>query len=888
MNTKSNLFFITKKTSAKTAPDSQKIGIRGQQALDLMKMGLPVVPGVIVNTKFAPRIDDADELIDLFKPFFSDYSKVSGKVFDSAENPMLLKIVMSSNLAIASYPTLHNFGLADNTFEGFSKFVGKEFAYHEYLFMLNGLFQIEERIAEINEDNKSLDKYRKGISRLNKLLNTGKSESDFRKVLDDLKKDLDPQLFGTAREQLAAVLKRISHLIKIEDTENTGVAILIQPMVYGNYGKDSYSGYFTTRNAINGNEKIEGEFFTNKFNSAEFSGKHISKIDKKYYEEFDKIARKLESEYLEIRKVGFTIESGRLSLINQNPVNEKSTRADIRLLLDLRNAKKITDRDVIGSIKPTQLNELLHPVIDMKSAQKLKRLDGGISGAPGAAIGRVFFSTEALLEEYKNARLNDYDDRLILCLTSSFAEDVKAIEVAQGVLSSEGGYSAHASVVARQYGKISLVNPKMNISGKKAVIGDEVIKEGDFVTLNVPDFAEPSLFFGQAQLIKPDPAKNGLIEFSKIVKDNIKGFEIRANCDKASDAKLALQFGADGIGLCRTEHMFFDEARINVFREMIFSDSQKERAAVLKKLKTMQKKDFADLFTVMAGKEVNIRLLDAPLHEFLPHNEPEVKAFLDYLKKGNGLKLNQKQLAEQSEKLREFNPMLGHRGCRIAVSYPEIYQMQVEAIFEAAYSLQAKKIDVRPEIMIPLIMNEAELKMILYGKKIEGSQYLGLAEIEAQVRERMKAKKIDYKVGTMIELPAAALSAGKIARYAQFFSFGTNDLTQTTLGLSRDDFTSFMPDYTLYDLMTGNPFRTLEEPVKELILRAVQRGSITRPDLLKGLCGEHGAAPENIEFCIDNGLDYVSCSTFSVPIASLAAARVLTKREEYNKSQSSK
>ncbi|MBI9105563.1 MAG: pyruvate, phosphate dikinase [Spirochaetales bacterium] len=879
MDIKSNLFFITKKTSAQKAPDSQQIGIRGQQAWDLMKMGMPVVPGVIVNTRIAPKLDDTEELVKLFQPFFDYYSKESGKIFDSEENPMLLKIVMSSNLAIASYPTLHNFGLADDTFDGFSKFVGAEFAYHEYLFMLNGIFQIEERIAEIQEDNKSLDKYRKGISKLNKLLNSEKSEKDYKKLLNELKQELDPELFGTAAQQLAAVIKRISYLIKIEDTENTGVAILIQPMVYGNYGKDSYSGYFTTRNAINGNENIEGEFFTNKFNSAESSGKRIKSIDKKYYEQFNDIARSLESEYLEMRKVGFTIENGRLSLINQNPVSEKSVRADIKLLLDLREKKIITDKDVISGIKPTQLNELLHPIIDMKTTQGLKKIDGGISGAPGAAIGRVFFSTEAILEEYKNARLNDRDDRLILCLASSFAEDVKAIEIAQGILSSEGGYSAHASVVARQYGKISLVNPKMNIRGKKAILGDTEINEGDIITLNVPDFAEPSIFLGKAGLIKPDPAKNGLIEFSKIVKNNISGFEIRANCDKASDAALALKFGADGIGLCRTEHMFFDEARINVFREMIFSDTKEKRASVLKKLKIMQKKDFVDLFTVMDGKEVTIRLLDAPLHEFLPHNDTEIKAFLEYLKKSSGLKLTRQQLVEHSERLREFNPMLGHRGCRIAVSYPEIYQMQVEAIFEAAFSLEDKKIKVKPEIMVPLIMNDAELKMILYGKKIEGSKYVGLVEIEKQVRDRMKAKKLEYKVGTMIELPAAALSAGKIARYAQFFSFGTNDLTQTTLGLSRDDFTSFMPDYTLYDIMTGNPFRTLEEPVKELILLAVQRGKITRPDLLTGLCGEHGASPENIEFCIENGLDYVSCSTFSVPIASLAVAQVLMKQK---------
>ncbi|MDC7227197.1 MAG: PEP-utilizing enzyme [Spirochaetales bacterium] len=878
MDIKKNTYFITNKASAKKLPESSLIGIRGKQAYDLIKMDLPVVPGFIINTDISSKIQKEENLIDNFKQFFDYYKKLSGKVFDSPDNPMLLKIVMSSNLAIASYPTLHNFGLAENTFEGFSKFVGEDFANHEILFMLNGYLQVELRIAELLEDNKTIDKYRKSLSKL-KILNTDK-KIDYTKIISGFKNELDPALFRSATEQLELVLKRISYLIELEDTEDIGVAILVQPMVYGNYGKDSYSGNFTTRNAITGEGNITGEFFKNKFNSAEFSGKPIKNIDKKYFNEFVDIASKLEVEYHEIRKVGFTIESGRLSLINQNPINEKSTRADIKLLLDLNNKKAISDKDVINGIKPGQLNELLHPVIDLTSVKNFKKVEGGISGAPGAAIGRVFFSTEALLDEYKTARLNDKDDRLILCLVSSFAEDVKAIEVASGVLSSEGGYSAHASVVARQYGKVSLVNPALKISGKKALIGGMTIKEGDTITLNVPDFSEPSIYFGEAGLIQPDPSKNGLIEFSKIVKKNISNFEIRANCDKASDAKLALAFGADGIGLCRTEHMFFDESRINVFREMIFSEDDKKRKAVLKKLKTMQKKDFTELFKVMDGKEVNIRLLDSPLHEFLPHNPSEIKTFLDYMKKSTGKPFTEKMFKEKAEAFREFNPMLGHRGCRIAVSYPEIYQMQVEAVFEAAYELQAKKIKVKPEIMVPIIMNEAELKMIVYGKKIEGSQYPGLIDVEKETRLRMKAKPIDFKVGTMIELPAAALSAGNIARYAEFFSFGTNDLTQTTLGLSRDDFTSFMPDYTLYDILSGNPFRTLEKPVKELIARAIQRGTITRPDLLKGLCGEHGAAPENIEFCIDVGLDYVSCSTYSVPIAALSAAQVLLKRSE--------
>ncbi|MFA6507912.1 MAG: putative PEP-binding protein, partial [Treponemataceae bacterium] len=323
----------------------------------------------------------------------------------------------------------------------------------------------------------------------------------------------------------------------------------------------------------------------------------------------------------------------------------------------------------------------------------------------------------------------------------------------------------------------------------------------------------------------------------------------------------------------RTEHMFFGDARINVFREMILSDSVEERAKALEKLRPMQRDDFYGIFKAMAGKEVTIRLLDAPLHEFLPHNEAEMGLFMAYLEKSRGKKPAKVEILARIEALAEFNPMLGHRGCRIAVSYPEIYEMQVKAIFEAAYKLKNEKIDVRPEIMVPIVMNASELKLIAYGKKIEGSSYKGIVDVEEDFRKEQKAKEIPYSVGTMIELPAAAIGAGEIAKYGRFFSFGTNDLTQTTLGISRDDFTGFMPDYTLYDLIYGNPFSNLDPRVKELISMAVERGKMTRPDLTAGLCGEHGANPDNVRFCMDAGLDYVSCSSYSVPIALLAVAQ---------------
>ncbi len=447
------------------------------------------------------------------------------------------------------------------------------------------------------------------------------------------------------------------------------------------------------------------------------------------------------------------------------------------------------------------------------------------------------------------------------------------------MLSCEGGYSAHASVVARQYGKVSLVKPEMKIRGKKATIGDLTFQEGDYVTLNVPYYGEPWIYAGKAALIEPDPKESGLFEFIDITKKFIKHFHVRTNADQPRDAARALSFGADGIGLVRTEHMFFNAKRISVFREMILADTREERVAACERLSPMQTEDFYGLLKVMQGKEVCIRLLDAPLHEFLPHNDAEMKSFLDYLETVRKKKVSKADVAAKCDAMSEFNPMLGHRGCRIAISYPEIYEMQVKAIFDAVFRLQDEKIDVRPEIMIPIVMSAAELKQIVYGKKIEGATYKGLIDVAEEFRLKKKAKKVPFKVGTMIELPIAALAAGEIAKYAEFFSFGTNDLTQTTTGLSRDDFNAFMPDYTKYDLLENNPFSHLNPYVKELVSMAVQRGVTTRPTLVKGLCGEHGAIPENIRFCMDAGLDYVSCSPYSVPIALLAIAQIEIEKD---------
>jgi len=857
--------------SKKVSPEL--LGIRGRQANEFAELGFPILPGFILDSSLVAELDVSAIRKDL-KTLLGKCSATVGKTFGDPGEPLLLKIVVSTNLAVSNYPTLHNFGLVKDTIPGFAKFVGNTFAAHEVLFLVRGMLRIEERIAELEGREKDRAAASDRRSKLEKELASDHPAKSAAQYVAEYSQYLPDGFFDDAMGQLEITLKEISRLLAKDDQNDGDTALMVQPMVYGNYGKDSCAGYFNTRDIVTGEKKLQGEFFREKFNEIGASGQAIAKIGDQHIKEMQKIAWTLEDRFKEIRQIRFTVEKGKLWLIEQRAVDSKSTQADIKLLLDLAKRKIVDDAYVVKAIEPGRLNEILHPIIDGATAKGLPAWSGGIAGAPGAAIGRVFFTTDALLEARKAALQKGEDPRFILCMPSTFAEDVKAIEVSTGVLSCEGGYSAHASVVARQYGKVSLVAPSMKIRGKKVTLGDLSFSEGDYLTVNVPYYGDSKVYLGKAKLIEPDPAESGLYDFIAMSKKFLKKFHVRANADSPRDAILALSFGAEGIGLCRTEHMFFGDSRINVFREMILSDSAKERAAALEKLRPMQRDDFYGIFKAMAGKEVTIRLLDAPLHEFLPHNDSELGHFITYMEKSRKKKVSKAEILARIEALAEFNPMLGHRGCRIAVSYPEIYAMQVKAIFEAAYKLRDEKVVVRPEIMVPIVMNASELKLIAYGKKIEGSTYKGIVDVEEEFRKEQKGKAVPYSIGTMIELPAAALGAGEIAKYGRFFSFGTNDLTQTTLGISRDDFTGFMPDYTLYDLIDGNPFSKLDPRVKELIALAVERGKMTRPDLAAGLCGEHGANPDNVRFCMESGLDYVSCSSYSVPIALLAVAQI--------------
>lgn len=841
------------------------IGIRGARVMELATLGAPILPGFMIPSETVGELvsDPSDAKKFLIEPI-SKIERLLRKRYNDAKNPMLIKVVESPQLNMIKAFSIHNIGLCDKTIGGFSTFVGEEFAYHEYRNVLLKLAEIEKKTDITSERKEKLSIFTQKLEKT-------KKQSKSRELIEEHKSLFPAEVFSNAYEQLIYAI-RLLHSYYQSSSSNVDSAILIQAMTFGNYGEESYFGSYYTRDIVTGKNEISGKFFVNAFDATETRGKDIKKIDDSFLKDLKKLAGELEKYFKEVRQVRFTVENGRLWVIDQVPVPNKSTQAEIKTLLDLRVKNIVDEEYVIKTIKPGRLSEILHPVIDVEKAEKLPKLSGGIAGAVGAAIGQVYFSTEKLLKAYKRATQTNQDTNFILAMPATFAEDVKAIEVAKGVLSSEGGYASHAPVVARSLGKVALVYPKIHFSSGSMRIGNKTVKEGDYLTLNIPYYDDPTIYFGKASLIEPSPEGSGLLELLEIIQKHIGDFDVHANADQPKDAQLAKLFKAAGIGLCRTEHMFFHEKRINTFRAMIIAGDKKERIKALEELKKMQVADFYKLFKIMEGLPVTIRLLDAPLHEFLPHTKESMAAFIKYMK-SKYPKLTENEIRLRSDMLEEFNPMLGHRGIRVAISYPEIYNMQTRAIFEAAYSLKKEGIEVKPEIMIPLVMSANEIKTIRNGKKIEGAAIIGIKDIEVEIRESFQAEPIEYKVGTMIELPAAALSADKIAQYAEFFSFGTNDLTQTTNGLSRDDFNSFFSDYNEFDLLEQNPFKYLGEQVKELVRLAAERGRLTRPDIVLGLCGEHGAEPENIPFAMQTGLNYVSCSPFGIPIAKLAIAQ---------------
>ena len=837
----------------------ERCGKRGQRALELASLNLPVVPGFVIDSYTSMELDKIN-FSELLPQALKEIEIGIGRKFGDIRNPLLLKVICSSNLNLPIYPTVFNVGLSEKTIPGFAKMFGDECkAWFEYCYLIRTagtkLYDIPtEKFNLIEKENSKNTKGQK------------KCAMEMKALLGEDKLPEDPY------KQLEVIIKMVAKRYHDPDLEKEdNVAIMVQGMVFGNLTKNDIVGVYHTRDTISGEPKLSGSFLRKAY-TLDRKGEDINSLDKHHLVGLEEIGELLENRFHELREIKFIVENDKLWLINQTNVDKKSTQAHVRTLLDLYNKKAIKADWLIQQIPSNQLASLLHPIVDPNSVGDIPSVDGGLTGSPGAAVGKVYFSADRLMEAHREALQKGEDTRMILCITASFAEDVKAIETGQGVIAVEGGYSSHAPVVARSMGKVAIINPNIKMEKNEFTLYGTTVKEGDYVTLDVPVYQAPVIYLGKGKLINPDIDKNGLIEFINIAKEFVTpDFVVRANADLGRDAKVAKKMGAYGIGLCRTEHMFFAEDRIMRFREMVLSQSTEERIHCLNDLQPIQKKDFIELFETMTPYPVTIRLLDAPLHEFLPRNDQIMDEYCSYLSE-KGVEVDRKNIQEQIERLDEFNPMLGHRGCRVAITYPEIYEMQVRAILEAGVTLKKKGIEVQPEIMVPLIMDPNELNMIRNGKRIEGKFIKGIVDIAEEVFEK-EGERLAYTIGSMIELPAAALLSGAIARYAEFFSFGTNDLTQTTNGLSRDDINSFFPAYTEYDLLANNPFQVLGLPVKELISLSAKRSRLTRPNIKLGLCGEHGADPTNIKFCKEAGLQYVSCSSYSVPIAILAVAQ---------------
>ena len=844
--------------------DMERFGRRGRRAMELAEMKIPVVPGFVIDSRLTPELPSKDFSESLRRGLVGIEEGV-GRKFGDAANPLLIKIVVSSNLSLPFYPTVFNVGLSPTTMPGFSTLIGEKAAWFEYCYLLRTIgtkiFDIaherfDDIIARYSDDVEGMKKCAQEMVQL-----VGRDN-----VPDD------------PFQQFVVILKNLAkRYYNPEMDAEDPPALLVQGMVFGNLGEDSSVGMYYTRNIVSGEERLQGSFLLNSY-TLDRQGQDIMALDGEYLNRLKQIGRSIERKFRELREVKFIVEKKKLWIINQTEVDKKSTQAHIRTLLDLMKEGTVKDDWVVEQIPPGQLATLLHSVVDEESLAGIPAIRGGITGAPGAAVGRVFFNADRLMEAHRDAIQKGEDTRMILVVTASYAEDVKAIEVGQGVISAEGGYSSHAPVVSRSLGKVSIVHPDIRIGDRFFEYRGIRVNEGDYVTMDAPVYRDPTIYTGKAKLISPDIHTNGLTDFIEVVRRFIKDdFVVRANADLGRDAKVARTMGAFGIGLCRTEHMFFAGDRIQRFREMILSNSYDERVRVLDDLRPLQRGDFYDLFKIMSPYPVTIRLLDAPLHEFLPRNDEALTEYLEYLQ-NKGIKPEKAEIQERIERLHEFNPMLGHRGCRVAITYPEIYEMQVRSIFEAATRLKKEGTDVVPEIMIPIVMNPSELRFLKNGKQIEGRYIKGIRDIAREIFHQ-EGVQLDYKVGTMVELPAAALASGDLAQHAEFFSYGTNDLTQTTFGLSRDDINSFFPAYTMYDLLPNNPFQVLGDSVKELIYISAERGRITRPDLKLGLCGEHGADPSNIEFCMEQSeLDYVSTSPYNIPIALLAIAQLNLKK----------
>lgn len=859
------------------------LGGKGANLAEMTAMGLPVPQGFTVTTEACIKYYEdgekiAPEVVEQIYDAMEKVEKIVGKKFGDVNNPFLVSVRSGARVSMPGMmDTILNLGLNDETVQGLAKLTNNEwFAYDSYRRFIQMFSDVVMGI-----EKEKFDEIFDGVKEANGVVvDTDLSAENLKEIVEKFKElykaekgeefPQDPKeqlleavqaVFRSWNNPRAIVYRRMNNI-----PGDWGTAVNVQAMVFGNMGDDSGTGVAFTRNPATGEKKLYGEFLMNAQGEDVVAGirtpepiERLKEVMPEVYDQFVEIAQTLEKHYRDMQDLEFTIEKGKLYIL-QTRNGKRTAAAALKIAVDLVSEGLLTKEEAILKVEPDQLDSLLHPTFDPEALKSATPIAKGLPASPGAATGRIYFTAE----EAKAAA--DRGEKVILVRLETSPEDIEGMYAAQGILTARGGMTSHAAVVARGIGKCCVAgcgDITINYSDKSFTVGGKVYKEGDYISL---DGSTGNVYEGQ--IATQEPSVTG--DFATLMEwaDEIRKLKVRTNADTPRDAKQAIEFGAEGIGLCRTEHMFFEEDRIPAVREMIVAKTEEQRRKALEKILPMQKQDFKEIYEVMEGRPVTIRLLDPPLHEFLPHEDSEIRAL------AVDMGLEYEELKATVESLKEFNPMLGHRGCRLAVTYPEIAEMQTRAIMEAAVEVREEKgYDILPEIMIPLI---GEVKELKYVKDVV------VKTAEAVLEE--KGVKIDYKVGTMIEVPRAALTADEIATEAEFFSFGTNDLTQMTFGFSRDDAAKFLDDYYDKQIFESDPFARVDQAgVGKLMKMAVELGKSTRPDIKLGICGEHGGDPSTVEFCHSIGLDYVSCSPYRVPIARLAAAQAVVKEKQANK-----
>ena len=855
------------------------LGGKGANLAEMTNIGMPVPRGFTITTEACTRYYDDNKTIsnEIEEEIFTKLNELenkTGKKMGDKTNPLLVSVRSGARASMPGMmDTVLNLGLNDEVAEGFAEATNnKRFAYDSYRRFIQMFADVVKGYPK-----SSFERY------FDKIKEEKGVKSDLELTADDMVmvterfkanyKELSGEDFPqNPRVQLLEAVKAVFRswmneraivYRRLNDIPSSwGTAVNVQEMVYGNRGNNCGTGVAFTRNPSTGENKLYGEYLINAQGEDVVAGirtpEPISKLEtdmKEVYEQFVSIAKKLENHYKDMQDMEFTIENGKLFML-QTRNGKRTAQAALKIAVDLVNEGMISKEEALMKVEPKQLDQLLHPNFDAESLKNGKVVAKGLAASPGAAFGKIYFNAADVIQAKENK------DVLLVRLETS-PEDIEGMNLANGILTVRGGMTSHAAVVARGMGRCCVCGCGeliINEEAKTLTLKDgTVYKEGDYMSLD----GSTGNVYGEA-IKTVEPSISGDFETFMSWADEVRRLKIRTNADTVRDAKKAKEFGAEGIGLCRTEHMFFEEDRIFNFRRMIAAETKEQREEALEKILPYQRGDFEELFKAMAPYSVTIRYLDPPLHEFLPHTDEEIKPLAESL----GMKFE--TLKERVESLKEFNPMMGHRGCRLAVTYPEIAVMQTRAVIEAAINVNKEGYKITPEIMIPLVGEVKELKFIKDIVCKTADEIIKNANVE-----------LKYQVGTMIEIPRAALTADEIAKEAEFFSFGTNDLTQMTYGFSRDDASKFLKDYYDKQIFEQDPFAKLDQiGVGKLVEMATKLGRSTRPDLHLGICGEHGGEPSSVEFCNKVGLDYVSCSPFRVPIARLAAAQAAIKASE--------